>query len=748
MSSEKKLVAAVGITLFVVCLVTAVLMEREVLSSPNYQSIFDGSQPVSRQHVGDQSNSKNIRAMVTGSIYETGSNMTVYGMCVDGNNYLLSGANASFTAWYPNGSIMIGPNASMLPMEDYNASLGGGRWRVHVTMGSTIGTYLTEMRCDYQGQWATAYDEWQNPEWVKRIGDTYTVVLGLNASLNQMNGNLVNMSSDLNEFRSDVNQNFSTVLNEINSLSIAVSNGSATPEMVNELSNLVHSVDMNTWVLDSTNPFYVMASGVNNFYAVDMVGTNNVHVVGEEIAAYWDGSVWTYRNLSGTVMRGVSVLSANLPYAWYVGKYINNGTPVISINGATPYVPVLPGDTSNGLSDVKIFPNPYNPAGEFFVYLLANDGRVYFSNNSGVNWTYVVSVGNGWDGRIDVAWENRMSQGQSEGYVAMFGQGDKIAIYDAGIYTVYLVNGSVRDVSVLNSEKGFVLSKNVDGRPHVYVFSGTSMNLTMEYVIDDMVVEPRGLSAIASNDVWMVTSYPSIFYHFDGMAWKYEYMPVNANLQVMVSFNQSLGGLNILVGFENLSNFTMTGASFMGLQDVSMLNGKTGYAVGGDGMIFIFKNHYDERFDDLLANLTEQINSISVNFNLSNVNLSVDLTELIAMIQEMNQSMQDSFNALDNQIQQMNSSLQNKIDILQNTTNNVLSNVTYSQLYMETTVYPLVNSTYMGIQQLLIDMGILKAQMNQSLQLQNSTLQIVNQTDQKVDVLLNRSNRPKAWTTV
>jgi len=88
----------------------------------------------------------------------------------------------------------------------------------------------------------------------------------------------------------------------------------------------------------------------------------------------------------------------------------------------------------------------------------------------------------------------------------------------------------------------------------------------------------------------------------------------------------------------------------------------------------------------------------------------------------------------------MNTTLQFKTD-------NILNNVTYTQLYIETTLTPMMNATYQNTVLILQNLGILSAQVNQTIQLQNSTLQIVNATDQKVDQLINKSNRIRVWVT-
>jgi hypothetical protein len=903
MSREKKAVALVCGFLFVTCLFSAFMMERvvPVTQYGHGVSSFDMRQPV--QYTETQSLSsapKKLKAEVKGSIYETGSNMTVFGACYDGDGYLLSDANASFTAWYPNGSFVTGPNASMLPVEDYNLSFGGGRWLIHVTMGSTIGTYLTEMRCDWQGQWAVAYGEWQNPEWVKKIGDTYLAVGNINTTVNNISASLANVSAELSIFHNETTENFGQVITLINSIATNITNGSGlvTQQSINELSNLIHSIDMNLWMLDVKNPFYVLASGVNNLYGVDILNPYSVHAVGDGIAIYWDGVSWQYHNLSGTMMNGVSILPANMQYAWYVGKFTGNNSPAVSINGNGPYQPTLPGDTSTGLTDVRIFQRPNDPSGAFYGYLMANDGRVYFSNDSGVSWTYAASVGSGTNGRISVVIENAGEDAEVGGYAVMFGQGDKVTIYDDGVYTSYNVSGDVRGVSLLHGEEGYAVMHGVDDYPYVFKFSGIALNLTQIYKIEDLGVEPQGIDALASNDIWMVTRDPSTFYHFNGDVWDYSTVPFSSSVSVIISFG-------------NATNFTG------GIHDVSMLNGKFGYAVGNDGLVLIFKNHYDQRLDDLLANLTAQISNVSVNLspvltrlteinmttqqtlsivqamnltlydmsqamagNFTQVNNKLDAMNLTLVQQttvlmaindtvvsigqnqtlmqqflyQMNLSMNQSFIDIANMIQTMNASIHARFDTIEltllgmnlklddiqdalagnftiiidkldamnlseqdemaalvqinqtlndfraetgvslsyinattltiNSTvndikdivlglnasftanltaimdkidamnasiqyklDNILTNVTFTNLYLQTTMFPMLNATYENTLQILTNLGIISAQVNQTILLQNQTLSIVNETQQDVSELVNRSRRIKAWTT-
>jgi hypothetical protein len=126
--------------------------------------------------------------------------------------------------------------------------------------------------------------------------------------------------------------------------------------------------------------------------------------------------------------------------------------------------------------------------------------------------------------------------------------------------------------------------------------------------------------------------------------------------------------------------------------------------------------------------------------NVTTININDTVTQINSAVFNMNSSIIADLSAVSNKIDQMNASIQYKID-------NVLNNVTYTQLYLETTLFPMVNATYQNTLLILQDLGIIKAQINETIQLQNATLNIVNSTDQKVDQLLNSSKRIRAWVT-
>jgi len=711
LGAEKKLVLVSFVFLFCTFLFTGAFMEQTVLVNQfGGERAFSSTSPVQVLQVGEvASNPQKLKAMIKGSIYETGSNMTVFGACFDGDSYLLPEASATFTAWYPNGTLHTGPNASMDFIYDdfdgYHVN-GTGRYKIHVTMGSTIGTYLTEIRCELDGEWAVAFGEWQNPEWVERISATQDL--------------LVNVSNDLIIFRNDTNNNFSQVLGAINNINVSGDITVVTDQM-RELSDMMRAIDVNIWKLDNKNPFFVLGSGTHNYVAVDMLAPHAVGAVSSDgYLAFWDGETWGEAYQSGVEFRGVSVLPANVIYLWGVGT--QGGVPVYSVNGAN----VSTFNTSGGgsptaMNDIKIFQAPNDPDAQFYGYVVGDDGSVYYSVDSGTSWTNVGSVGAASKGRISKVVENYDVYAQPNGYMALVGQGNTLLMHDGTTTTTFVLNGTIKDVDLLYYDLGYVVTE--DGNvSHIYKFDGTT---TLEYTIEDAGIEVTGIQANTQNDVWVSTRDPSTFYHFDGRRWDYSAVGYSDYVSVIITFGNA----------SNVSN--------VGVNDISMFNSKWGYAVGGDGLILIYKQHYDDRLDDMLANLTAQLGDLDINLSGLEVNLTPvldGLANLTAITLSMNQSLHSEINDLDLLLQNMNSTMNLKLD-------NILSNVTYTNLYLTTTIYPLLDLTYQNTIDILIQLGVMEGKINQTLILANDTYMIVNESAGDIDELVNRSRRIRAWIT-
>jgi hypothetical protein len=150
-----------------------------------------------------------LQAMLKGSVYETGEQVTVFGTCLDTKDRPVNGTSAKMSAWYPNGTVLFS-NVSMSQIQTSYFIYTG-------PMNAVQGTYLTEILCSLNGsnQVARAFGEWQNPAWVARINATQSAVgtvlvqIGaLNATMSNsflitwsmleaMNMTLMNISSEL-----------------------------------------------------------------------------------------------------------------------------------------------------------------------------------------------------------------------------------------------------------------------------------------------------------------------------------------------------------------------------------------------------------------------------------------------------------------------------------------------------------------------------------------------------------------------
>jgi hypothetical protein len=169
--------------------------------------------------------------------------------------------------------------------------------------------------------------------------------------------------------------------------------------------------------------------------------------------------------------------------------------------------------------------------------------------------------------------------------------------------------------------------------------------------------------------------------------------------------------------------------------DLTLFDAKNAWAVGSDGLVMRIYGSMDTRFDDLADRID---NMVIDSFDNQTYTLLQNLTQIVLY---MNASIMNDIDVVEGEILAMNETINIKLDYL-------LQNMTYMQLYLNTTLYPLLDATYQNTLQILIDLGILKAQMNQSIDMINQTLNIANETKAGVDELVAKSNRIRAWVTV
>jgi hypothetical protein len=767
-----------------------------IFMSQNYKMVqdnaFKAAVPVEITQIKEAStNPAKIRAELKGSIYESGELMTVFGACFDGNGYLLPGSTGAFSAWYPNGTIWYNET----PMTSID---GNGRFNVQMTMSDTYGTYLTEMKCMYLGDYALAYGEWQNPDWVKRIKDTQSSVINLT---NFTAAQYANLSSVISDFRNEVQVNFSQVLNAIANIDVT-SQFTGLNTQLKEIYNQIHALDTSFWVIDTKAPWYSFGSGIFDFRAVDMLSLSDIYAVSDDgYIVNWDGETWSVvANYSNIAWYGVSVLPASTPYAWSVGSDLTTNTSVYSINGGTPAT--LNGSSGTAYFDVKLFPNPNSPSSNFYSYILENDGTLWYSSDNGVSFSSVASLDNGCSpnqGRLSQVIYNT-DLGVTSGYRMAAVMCSDFWYYDGTVWNSLSASNQVfSDVEMVYNNLAYSISKDtVTNELKVWQFNGTGLNLV--YIANDTIIMPRGIAAAATNDVWIVTNNPAVYYHYDGFKWEYANYPYSGAI-----------GLSIL----------FTNGTIPGLYDITMYNSKNAYAVGTDGLVMKFYSAYDEKFDSIITNILNISNTLNLSqlsdiysavvvingtvYNMStflasmnitidtmnqNINLIIaNLVEMNATIVSLNSTVTNTYNIvnamnlsiadmkdvilsmngtvnniyatvtaintslvdLSGVISAMNLSMMNefsnlntKIDLLNlsmNTRFDVIeSDISYMDLYLNSTIYP-------ALTLILERLGVIETNVNATLQIVNETQITVNQMNNSLNELVNQSRRIHAWVT-
>ncbi len=696
-------------------LVTGYVMETTYV--PKEIFVY-GDQPIGLQSQEFFSTDDNkLLAELKGSIYESGENMTVFGACLDGEGILFPAAYANFTAWYPNGTIVV-QETEMLPI--LNNGSPTGRHRIHITMSSVRGTYLTEINCSYAGEFATAIGEWQNPDWVYRIFQIQNNITNITDVVNSNQVYLSNILNNINNFSSDVNNNFSQVLSALDDLNISATinaTSESTSQQFTDLRELIHSISTSYWILDSSNPTYSMSSGTHNYQAIDMVSKDNIHTVSSDgYITIWDGETWTTTATNNTYY-GVSVLNSGTVYAIYVGN--NDTNPIYQQNTAVPQTLSVAGGV---FLDAEVFYKPNDPTADAYIYLISDAGEIMFSDDRAVSWynvhntSFQVLTGDPviiYLGGVpvnstlaDVAKISQVVENvnnvSAEGYSVLFGIGDAVTYYDGNSFVDYTLTGQkVKDVELIESDVGFVVTKDyVNDQSKVYYWDGS--NFSLQYTVDASNLEFTGIAGTSENDVWITTEDPSVYYYYNGRTWEYNRFAYSDNVGVTVSFG---------------TNLTSTG-----LKGLVMLNPKLGYSAGEDGLIMKFQDYYDSRFDEILDSTFE--------VNLTNITLAIqNLTDITLA---MNQSIYTDIQSVITKIDSLNSSLNIKLDAI--STNLTLIDIVVDDIYSNTL-------------DILVQLGIIQQQLNITIELQNQTLIIVNESAQDIDELVNRSRRLRAWIT-
>jgi len=170
-----------------------------------------------------------LRAMVKGSIYETGELMSVFGTCFNESDMGYPDSYATFSAWYPNGTQFMFDD----PME----MLQQGYFLHNSAMEAVEGTYLTEMVCRIAGSddTASAWGEWQNPFWVRRLAllnetisnlefNATIDLSGIEAQLTGISEQIVNQTLQIGELSWDMENYFNTTWELQNETIVLINN--------------------------------------------------------------------------------------------------------------------------------------------------------------------------------------------------------------------------------------------------------------------------------------------------------------------------------------------------------------------------------------------------------------------------------------------------------------------------------------------------------------------------------------------
>jgi hypothetical protein len=753
-----------------------------------------------KQTDSDSTDTRKLTAMLKGSIYESGEQMTVFGACFDGYGYLISdpSLNATISTWYPNGTAWE-QNQYMTAVLN---GTGGttGRFRYQVNMGNTSGTYLTEITCMYQGDIANAYGEWQNPDWVKRIKDTQdSLALFQNLSIAQYN----NVTDQILNFSNTVQNNFSQVMLMLDNLTVNIngslsSGGKVSMEDLVEIYNVAKEVDLSFWAIDTEAPFYTTNGGNGTLSMVDMISPSDIYIANSNGVWFFDGAVWAQLDTSAVIgtFNDVSVLPANIPYAWL-------GTTLgYSINGVAEQT--LP-STSNDVVAIKVFQK--DAGSSIRGYALTAAGELMYTANGGVTWTNPINftstctVG---ESRVsNVLWHDPNSSINNQySVMATCGGNNEIIYYNGTNYNQYAY-GSLGVNSLYN---GFLLKKDIayiletDGvNEKVLKFNGT--DFASMYTVVANAPHLVDVAAAASVDIWVGTSMPGSFYHYDGINWEFSAFPYSSG---------------IVIGVNN--NITIPA-----ITEMTLYNSRVAYAVSADGTVFKLYSNTNNRFDQLetlvkanavlingtyvwlnntynlvnatynLVNTTNnnvlliqnQMNQtylllndtfilmnqtytlvnetntnvlainasmteikdmlLSMNITIENINTNVNeinmtVTDIKSIVIDMNQSIMANLSEILGQIAYMNNTINMKLD-------SIITNITYGNLYL-VAINATVSDIYQNTLTILSDLGIIKQDLNATLNIVNQTQQQVINISTGVDELVNKSRRIRAWVTV
>jgi len=699
--------------------------------------LTNGKLPVELQQTYDEStNPSKLKAMLKGSIYETGEQMTVFGACFDGYGYLIEDPtlNATLSSWYANGTAW---ETSQYMTAVLNSTGGStGRWRYQVNMPNVSGTYLTEITCMYQGDTATAYGEWQNPDWVKRIKDTQDSLANYTNISSQYYNNL---SNQILNFSNQVQNNFSQIILQLSNLTVNGGSGNLSSESLVPIYNLIKSMDLALWSVDTTAPYYTTLGGSGFLSGIDMLSNDDVYIYAanqsNNLVWYWDGETWSSLDVSlinaqQQTISAVSVVDGNTPFAWF--SLFLQGSPTVgdgiySVNGGAPQEII----GSSGNSSLAIEAFKLTAESDTIVYLIEESGIVWVTFDNASSWSNPINFSIFCtEGHISsFPWYDNVNNISRYSVLMSCAETGDFIWYNGTDYIYYSIPESshTKDVFMLDKDTGYVVSGDVLSSK-VWKFDNGVVSLAYDVGSSSTMII-TSIVAASENDIWFSTNGPGSFYHYDGVSWRastYQY-----------------GYLVNPIYPNNLAY------SLSSINELTMYDAQHAYAIGGDGTVYKLYTNYNKELDEikyLLGNLSVNVNLTDINstvgsINMTVININVTVSEIKDIVLQMNSSFSANMTEILNQIAQMNNSVNAKLDSL-------LINQTYMQLYLETTLFPMVNATYQNTLLILSQLGIIETNVNATLSIVNQTQQQVANISIGVDELVNKSRRIRAWITV
>lgn len=269
---------------------------------------------------------------------------------------------------------------------------------------------------------------------------------------------------------------------------------------------------------------------------------------------------------------------------------------------------------------------------------------------------------------------------------------------------------------LFSENSGYVVGLGTGSENIVYYFNGSSLSPVFE-IISNMSSPARTIEGSSVNDVWVGGDFG--FYHYNGINWQHSSYPYSAGV-------------------------TAPNLTFGSVKDIVIVDSKVGYAITDAGVLLRLYSNYDSRFDDIVSaigniNVSATVNLTEINLTLSAINITT--TEIKDIVLQMNASFSANTTEILNQIAQMNNSVHAKLD-------SIIQNQTYMQLYLETTLFPIVNATYQNTLLILSQLGIIETNVNATLNIVNQTQQQIINISTDVNELVNKSRRIRAWITV